>query len=235
VSLDVFIRSHVFLVLQREERLFGMFTRAEPHDFGSQATGYIQEMIDVAECFSVPSALSAPCIEDQLQVFGSFMELGDIVARSSEAWIRVADKEGAGAPEALEMAQLCQQALDARKLATNFSREEVQKIDGILARFEAPDWKGGSSIRGGLSGTRESQSILGILFRAWRKWIVDLERAKKRRHRSLQNYGVGESQEESDQFDEETVFSVETDTCVVCYGKAGQQCPICISVWYCSE
>lgn len=145
--------------------------------------------------------------------------------------------KGPADPDALEIAHLCQVALDARKLSADFGEEPLRKINCILAQYKAPDWKGQSSIGGGLQSTRESTSILGIMYRLWNSWIDDFGHATKRRHHSPRIDSVMESQEESDQLDEdETVFSIETDTCcVVCFGKAREQCPICVSVWYCSE
>ena len=91
--------------------------------------------------------MSAPSLSKQLRVFHDLMQLGDIVSRASEAWIRVADVEGPASDLALKMAGLCQQALDARKLALTINRDEVKAIDDVLRKFQTPSWRGGSSKR----------------------------------------------------------------------------------------
>lgn len=203
-----------------------MFTEAKASDFGSRKES-IQSKIDVGHCFTVPITVSAPDIADQLEVFAKFMALGDIVARSSEAWLRVADEQGPRHADALKMAGLCQRALDARKLALQFEPEELNAMKTILNRYKAPDWHSGGRL------VRESTSILGIMSRKWQDWIEQLGETMKRRHRSLRNEIVPE--DEIDQIDTETVASIESEICVVCFAKANQQCLGCVSVWYCSD
>jgi hypothetical protein len=97
------------------------------------------------------------------------MTLGDIVSLSSDAWIRVADVEGAGSAQSLRLANLCQHALDARKLAFQISQTQLNEVIRILKDRPSPHWKGGPS---------HSNSILGILYEKWDQRISDLEAAR---------------------------------------------------------
>jgi hypothetical protein len=104
-----------------------MLSPGRASDFGSQKSD-IQTKIDIHDCFSVADSVSPPYLPSQLNVFQKLLELGDIVAESSDAWIRVADVEGPGSKRALQMATLCQNALDARKLADKLKRGEIDEM-----------------------------------------------------------------------------------------------------------
>jgi hypothetical protein len=96
----------------------------DAHDYGSQTDDVaISVRINVQESFSVSSFARAPDLSNQLNVLRKLMALGDIVSLSSDAWIRVADFEGAGSAQSLRLANLCQHALDARKLAFQISHQ----------------------------------------------------------------------------------------------------------------
>jgi hypothetical protein len=210
---------------------------------------HIEKYISIQKFFSVSKGLSAPNITEQLDVFQHYMSLGDIVARASDAWVRVADKEGPNSPPALEMAQMCQRALDARKLASALEPKESGKITKILADVEVPHWMGGSpwSVGSSLSRERKSRSILGILYDKWASWISDLESSKNRRNRPYLEASKARNDQDFENNDAETVVSQDTEQvdapsvasmereCIVCRAKAYNKCYLCEVVWLCSD
>jgi hypothetical protein len=197
-----------------------MLSPVDAYDFGSQKA-HAETRIDVRKCFSVPGSVCSPDLSSQLGVFQKLIELGDIVAESSDAWLRVADVEGPDSKRALQMAKLCQSALDARKLADKIEHGEIDEMRKIRRRYPIPHWRGGSSEEG--KCLRLSSSILGKLHDAWRRWTEKLSRAE-RRHRV----------QELDQCDTDTVVSVERE-CIVCLAEAGRLCSLCDTVWFCSD
>lgn len=206
-----------------EPSLVGMLSPAKASDFGSQKAN-VETRIDVLQAFSVPSSVSSPSLTSQLRIFQKLIELGDIVAESSDAWMRVADVEGSGSNRALQMARLCQSALDARKLADKLDLSEIDEMRKIRKSYSVPHWRGGKFVERRLSSTRLSSSILGKLHDAWRKWTDELARAERRHtnHSGL------------DHCDTDTVVSVERE-CIVCCAEADRLCSLCDVVWFCSN
>jgi hypothetical protein len=128
----------------KEKNFVGLLQSAIPHDFGSKKTDHqLRPKIDVSQSFTVPNSVQAPNISSQLEVFGQLMSLGNMVADTSDAWIRIADFEGPGTPRAIRMAEACLQALDARKMATKFEPGRTKEVRTILREVKAPHWKCG--------------------------------------------------------------------------------------------
>lgn len=214
------------LANQYDERLVGMFQPREPFDFGSQRKEPIPRQIDVQSYFSYRLGASPPDIEVQFEVFKNYMRLGNIVSQSSDAWLCVADAKGPDDKEAVRMAEVCQRALDARKLSCDFGSEVNYAIDEMLRRFKLPDWKG---------GPRKSHSVIGIMIQNWQKWIDEIEQMLNQQKGSRVDTSKLES-EPSVLVDDETVASVESQVCVVCLSRdADQKCQLCDYVWYCSS
>ena len=203
---------------------------AEAHDYGSQSAD-VKITIDVHDCFRVVDPY-LPAIKDQLEVLRKLLDLGDIVSWSSDAWLRVADMEGPGSARAISMADLCQHALDARKLAIQIDHSQMRTMIRIRREVEPPHW------RSGRENCRLSNSILGILYNIWGSWIRDLEAASRRRLRDYRGYhGVDASLDESQsQLETDTVVSTESE-CIMCVATGTMQCLLCGSgtVWMCSE
>jgi hypothetical protein len=121
------------------------------------------------------------------------------------------------------MATLCQNALDARKLADKLKRGEIDEMRKIRKSYSVPHWRGGGSVEGKASSTRLSNSILGKLHDEWQKWIDELSRAERQ-----------QVDQEFDQHDTDTVVSVERE-CIVCLAEAERLCFLCDTVWFCSD
>lgn len=223
-------------------------TAVEASDFGSQKE-HIEKEVSIQKYFSASKGLSAPNLTEQLDVFQRYMSLGDIVAKTSDAWVRVADKEGPNSSPALKMALMCQRALDARKLAFALEPKESGNITKILADVEVPHWMGGSpwSVGSSLSRERKSRSILGILYDKWASWISDLESSKNRYNRPYIETSKARNDPDFKNNDAETVASQDTEQvdapsaasmereCIVCRAKAYKKCYLCEVVWLCSD
>lgn len=206
----------------------------EPYDYGSQSSS-IKMQIDVNECFLVP-VTSAPDLMKQLDVLVNVVELGNIVADSSDAWTRVADIEGPGSSRAIRMADLHQRALDARKLTSGIDHDRMKEMDDIRRsrEYEAPHW------RCGPGQGRFSNSILGILYNIWDGWCQDLEAARVRRSSEYHVFAQDSPSDLESLLDTDTVVSTES-ACIMCRGPldAGRmRCFLCgetvETVWLCS-
>jgi hypothetical protein len=177
----------------------------------------------VQKCFPAPGSTPFPFVPDltaQLDVFRGFMALGNIVQRTADAWLRVADFEGPNSKRALSMAGMCQRALDARKLAATFDFEELKRLKLVLRDFKNPHWRSGRAIG------PKSHSILGNMHERWKGWLVSVEAASPRRDEI-----PTEMDDEKSQY---SVISVEKE-CVVCLAREEIKCTQCgdglCSVW----
>lgn len=130
-----------------------MLEPCKPHDYGSQKQDTGDRKIDVQQCFTDSPTVSAPDLSSQLEVFQQLMALGDVVAKCSEAWICVSDAEGPGHETAIKMAELCQKALDARKLATQIEADQMQVVEKTRRDYPLPSWR--------LGRTRDSTGTSG--------------------------------------------------------------------------
>eukprot|EP00977_Amphora_coffeiformis_P013898 scaffold3784_cov174-Amphora_coffeaeformis.AAC.3 len=213
-----------------EPRLIGMLNSARPQDYGSQKSN-IPSHIDVQEKFSVDPNANVPSLDDQLEVFHQYIARGDMVSKTADAWIRVADREGPSSPDSLALAELCQQALDARKLATGFDPTKLQVMQNVLNKYSQPFWK-----RGGGKDQRimnaEHISILGILYCKWVNMINAMIKTEGR----VYNRPQTTLEEDASQYLEtqsvtSTVAST-TNQCVICLAVADMKCPQC-DAWYC--
>ena len=211
-----------------ERRLVENMESVEAYDYGSRENEDDMKIrINTRSCFSVPESPAPVLATNQLSVLRRFMLLGDIVSASSDAWIRVADAEGPGSSRALSMAHLCQQALDARKLAFQIDQDQINTMNRIRRELKAPHWRAG--------GTRPSDSILGKLYNIWVTWIRYLEAARDRQFRRY----LGEHDEMLDQsvsqLDIDTVASTESE-CTLCLDRGIMQCSFCLeTVWFCGD
>lgn len=127
--------------------------------------------------------------------------MGDIVGRSADAWIRVADLCGASEEHAREagyhlttvrqlarsVAEIHCKALDSRNGIVNISPADVKVIDSIIQNpsYKVPHWKPGlddGEWKVGLASrtdVRVSSSILASLYENWSLWITDVEKLQK--------------------------------------------------------
>lgn len=223
-----------------EEDLTSQMQSVEPHDYGSQEdeVSIANIRIDVRKSFAPFGA--APDLSKQLAVLKELMALGDIVSLSSDAWIRVADIEGPGSDRAMIVADLCQHALDARKLAFQIDKDQLIIMHDVREKYPVPRWRDGGE------GSRVSNSILGILHQIWSDWISDLEKAKIRRLREYPGFDTCPVDPESKirlEADEETVTDTVADTvasnvgsCIVCWDTGVMHCSLCgETVWLCSD
>ena len=151
------------------------FCPAKPVDYGSQSND-IPSIINVKKYFSDCPDRSCISYHDQLQAFSTHMNFGDIVSESADAWIRVADKEGAASEHAIDMAKLHQCALDARKGTIAIDHFQVQRMNLILSSYKIPHWKGSGQC------PRKSSSILGVLHDQMALWILKLEKMRQALH-----------------------------------------------------
>jgi hypothetical protein len=130
----------------REQSLIGLLQVSKAHDFGSQKEeNTIPRTVDISDAFVCGPLVPPPDISEQLQGFSGLLKLGNLVGKSSDAWMRVADSDiqGPGSPRAIRIAQTCLAALDARKLAASFSESQLLEINGVLQEIHRPHWKGG--------------------------------------------------------------------------------------------
>jgi hypothetical protein len=217
-----------FYIIYEKDIVENMYS-AEAHDYGSQSPD-VKITMDVQDCFRVVDPC-LPAVKDQLEVFRKLLCLGDIVSWSSDAWLRVVDIEGPGSIRATSMADLCQHALDARKLAIQIDDSQIRAMNQIRREMETPHWRSVGQ------KCRQSNSILGILYNIWDSWIRDLEAASRRRLRDYRGYhGVDASLDESQsQLEMDTVASFESE-CIICAATGIMQCSFCgETVWICSD
>ena len=87
-------------------------------DFGSQKEDH-KATIAIDQWFAVPKCRCLNQVNQELflNVLHKYIGLGNIVASSSDAWLRLADRHGVGHADALKVALVCQKALDALKLS----------------------------------------------------------------------------------------------------------------------
>jgi hypothetical protein len=212
---------------------------AAAFDFGSQKRN-VETEIDIQQYFSAAMEVSAPRLDDQLDIFQRLMNLGDIVVDSAEAWVRVADSHGPASDISLQLAQLCQRALDARKLACNFSDNEKAMLHEALSSVGPPHWHVGGSRHG-----RVSKSILGILFDKWVEKINHIEATLVRRQQkdtaSMRDdttvaSGVSEDTRQFDAMSMSSSVATSCSDCSICGASAKTtKCGFCERAWFCSE
>ena len=135
-----------------------------------------------------------PSLTDQLATFADLLLLGDIVSEASDAWIRIADRDGPGSSGAQDLASLCQQALDGRKRALLFSTEQIRFMRKVLEQTELPHWHHSRRQRGN-SALRTSRSVLGLLYDRYTLSIRSIEGAAA----ELDHFTEVESMRERDQ------------------------------------
>jgi hypothetical protein len=223
-----------------EHALIERLREADPHDFGSQKSDHVMTL-GHDDVFVTPSQLQVdgqhqgPSLEDQLHVFQDYLRLGDLVSKSSDAWARVTDKESPGSKKALQMAELHNLALDARKLAmTPLDHQDVvAKMENTLKKYPIPLWKPDGHRARHLPYNDTSTSILGVLHHLWSSWITRLDETI--RLRQVQATG------QVFLMDDASIVSASTEAsrkfeCVICLTRAAIQCPICSeNVFYCSD
>ena len=144
-----------------------------PCDYGSQKQN-IQKIVSTAKYFPPSTTDPPPALEDQLGVFEQYIDIGDVVASSAEAWRRIADRHSTRHEDALKVGRVAQKALDARKTACSFTQEEMKIIDRVLStsdpgRISTPVWRSW-----GAEGMQPN-SILGNLFQKWDAKISDVK------------------------------------------------------------
>lgn len=207
------------------------------HDYKTQNLGPLKETPTIfPRTHTIPVS---PHISKQLRVLKKFIEKGNLVVDTAEAWIRVADVKGVGDPEAQKLAELHNQALDSRKKAFSIDRHEFEYI---LESWSRPHFRSGSGKREG----RRSNSLLGILFELWNTCIkkVDL------RIKAVEKLPVLDG--EASRIDDEITLLLEDMTiidegfdnqiidgqlhryCITCNNPRGKKrCDICDDAWVC--
>lgn len=171
-----------------------------------------------------------PSMVEQIQVFRQYMSRGNMVSQSAEAWIRAADKEGPDSHDARALADLSQQALDARKLANDFDEENIEVMRRVLRTCQIPSWYSGGKPANIGNG---QVSILGFLYHKWHRMIETMTKTEGRVFkREISTLDDEESQYLETQSVGTTVAS-SGNVCVVCLAVADMRCPEC-NEWYCS-
>ena len=144
-----------------EARLVDSVHPTEACDFESQREN-IDAEISFDRYFTVAQKGKPIDLEGQIDVFHQYLGVGEMVASSAEAWMRLADRNGPNDEKAKRVALVCQKSLDARKLACTFKPTDMEIIDQVLSsthpsRIDKPRWRGGPE-------ANQSNSILGALF-----------------------------------------------------------------------
>ena len=205
-----------------------MINVAQPEDYGSQKRQQ-PTLVDVEQSFTIGLDASVPSLEEHLEVFRQFLERGDMVSQTADAWFRVADQEGPDSSNAKSLASLCQQALDARKLSTGFDEMKLKVMKEALWKYPKPVWK-----RGGIPSIAvgDRLSILGILYLKWHHMISTMTETEakvfKRQKDTLDS-------EESLYLETHSVASTLASTqneCIICLNIAAMQCRQC-DAWIC--
>jgi len=228
-------------------------TMAEPHDYGSSTANTSGE-IDIELCFPLElrNAL-APSLKEQLNVLKRFLDAGNLVSKSKDAFDRIVDKFGVESIAAQEMAELHQYTLDARKHSFAISESKLVMMQKIINSCPSPAWK--SKKRGRRKSEQTSTSICGVLYEQWCVWTekldilqrkldtplygsADLEREEQAIVR--RNELAGESMRKLDQRKRSgEVDRWELKLCDECLGAItgsnNRKCKLCDEVWLCSD
>ena len=227
-------------------------TMAGPHDYGSSTANTLRK-IDIELCFPLElrNALP-PSLKEQLDVLKRFLDAGNLVSKSKDAFDRIVDKFGVGSIAAQEMAELHQYVLDARKHSFAISESKLVLMQNIINSCPSPAWK---SKKGGRKSEQTSTSICAVLYEQWCVWIekldilqrklnpplsgsADLEREEQANVR--RNEVAGESMRKLDQRKRSgEVDQWELKLCGDCFGPItgsdNRKCKLCDDVWLCSK
>ena len=105
------------------------------------------------------------------------MANGNLVSKTADAWLRMADQLGAANSEVQELAALHQRALDSRKSYGNVDKPKLLKMNQILEVMPKLHYKGNRP------RSKEHSSFLGVLYEFWKHTIRDVEVLIKRSKR----------------------------------------------------